>query len=725
MSFQNNVPTIFNKTYYLFPNDSLKMDGMQKSLINNYVKDGLFNYNFQNAYINQNPASEGGRNSKSLYESDFFVEPVTIPYKNYEPFPENRTENLTIYEILKPRLRSPKKMEHQIEISTESETITISSDRAKSSMMSKNVTNIDPIHFLEKQANNSGDHFRHLVTASERSDSNYVFDVTSERFENFSESTTLIATTETVFDSHMKSDSSKAYMEHDDIKIKIDSLTARIADTPLVNRGKSKTVDYDRQINETISSFEIHRNISSGKSNANSFLDPYEVKNLQLNNSTNDTDAMAMDASDVITQIYDPDLLRQPKMSDTLSVDNASLKNPKLDPKSFYDYFSKKMYTNTSGLQLPFPEYRPGNLYRYSDIYQRKPVIDVVYTRPTPVFEIFRPKTTTEEAPISSTTFDSMRTSVRVASTFYPNRIQDVTMIFGNAPTTVSSQKPQNRNDEDPDDDEYRDLMDPGFTMEKLAYLLIGTCCGLSILCLCVVVIAIKCRRVVVERRLKSRFRKRMYNHERMKDPSSPWQQQMFDHLMYFRRQPGDSSCSSAATDCNCRCVTWSLGPRNLESSNSSSRPMCGPNNRNSSYLCGQKKLPFGAASTLRYESMLGRNKKPISNPHKNRDSPPNTDSSHENDSLDQDSQDSRDGGVVHCTCIDYNVWPLTPGDVRRGFYGLYPGTGRYNNGECVQHPAVELRTISKDIPPPVTGSNYLDRSEGVVYWSSNDERLI
>lgn len=303
--------------------------------------------------------------------------------------------------------------------------------------------------------------------------------------------------------------------------------------------------------------------------------------------------------------------------------------------------------------------------------------------------------------------------------------MQDATMKFGNRiePTTASSvndKRSESRNEEEPDDAEYRDAIDPGFTMEKLAYLLIGTCCGLSILCLLIVVIAIKCRRAIVEKRIKAQFRKRMYQHERMKDMTQPWQQQMLDHFMYLHRRPGDSSCSSNTDSCNCRCVTWSLGARNLDAS----RPLCPTTTRNSLYLCGQKKLPFGAASSLRYESMLGRKRTSPEGTQQKSDSP-NTDSSHENDSLDLDS-DSREGDVQkHCTCIDYNGWPMGPSNVPHGYFSLCPNTGRYNTRHCTQHAPVELRTISRDIPPPVTGSNYLDRSEGVVYWSSNEERLI
>lgn len=299
-------------------------------------------------------------------------------------------------------------------------------------------------------------------------------------------------------------------------------------------------------------------------------------------------------------------------------------------------------------------------------------------------------------------------------------RIQDVTMKFGNRveTTTPFDKRPDYRHDEDPDDSEYRDSLDPGFTMEKLAYLLIGTCCGLSILCLFVVVIAIKCRRAIVEKRLKAQFKKRMYQHERMKDLTNPWQQQMFDHFMYLHRRPAGSSCSSNTDSCNCRCVTWSLGARNLDAT----RPLCPTTSRSSLYLYGQKKLPFGAASTLRFESMLGRKRSPE---HHQKIESPNTDSSHENDSLDLDS-DSREGdGPKQCTCIDYNIWPMPPANVPRGFFTLCPNPGRYNVGNCSQHPPVDLRTIARDLPPPVTGSNYLDRSEGVVYWSSNDERLI
>ncbi|GFY53733.1 uncharacterized protein TNIN_229741 [Trichonephila inaurata madagascariensis] len=361
--------------------------------------------------------------------------------------------------------------------------------------------------------------------------------------------------------------------------------------------------------------------------------------------------------------------------------------------------------------------------------------MDMAFSRPPPFFKV-RLSTTepTTEIPETPTTFESMRTSIRVSSTFYPNRLHAVTdkrgdniqssRVLINAGhhdeiwkrSRISNHPSQPALKEgEADESEFRDTAQPGFTMEKLAYLLIGTCCGLSILCLCVVVIAIKCRRALVEKRIKAQFQRRLYQHERMKD--SPWQHQMFDHFVYLHNQP-DNSSRSSANSCSCRCVTWSLGARNLEAS----RPLCPSNSRNSLYLCGQKKLPFGAASTLRYESMLGH--KSPSQGQNVRNESQNSDSSHENDSLEQNS-DSRDSTTSrHCTCINYTMWPM-PGDVRRGMYGLCPTAGHYVAGDCSHHSPEDIGAMPRNCPPPVTGSNYLDRSEGVVYWSSNDERLI
>ncbi|KFM58484.1 hypothetical protein X975_24872, partial [Stegodyphus mimosarum] len=481
----------------------------------------------------------------------------------------------------------------------------------------------------------------------------------------------------------------------------------------LYNHMNSEKPDISKQYlsNETSKYDTLNKNetIIATEAEDIKFTDSSKTTISEASDSTASRDRFAIKILENGTYIYEMDTIRQPKMSDSLNVDNTPFKRPKIDPKLFYDYFMKLPRANSSVFDYGVPEFSPGSFYLYPDIYRRKPVLDVAYSRPTPLFKT-PTQEMTEETPFDSTTFDSMRTSLKVSSTFYPNRMQDVTMKFGNRidltttfPTIITKDK-NTKNDEDPDDAEYRDSIDPGFTMEKLAYLLIGTCCGLSILCLCVVVVAIKCRRVLVEKRIKSQFRNRMYQHERMKDASTPWQQQLFDHFMYIHRHP-DSSTSSADS-CNCRCVTWSLGPRNLDAN----RPILPPN-RNSQYLCGQKKLPFGAASTLRYESMLGRNKRPSPAPlQQAKNEQPNTDSSHENDSLDQDS-DSRDSdGQRQCTCIDYTLWPMPPGNVRKGMYGMCPNSRRYDMGECGQHPPVELRSIARDCPPPVTGSNYLDR---------------
>ncbi|CAL1283430.1 unnamed protein product [Larinioides sclopetarius] len=439
-------------------------------------------------------------------------------------------------------------------------------------------------------------------------------------------------------------------------------------------------------------------------------------ENLKKNNISVTTEYLSTDA-EVTTEVPELNNGRQPKMTDKENQENKADKKSRLDPKTFYDYLMKQSMGNTF-YNFTLPEYRPGSFFRYDGTYPRKPVLDMAYTRPPPFFKV-RVTTRTpviETTTMMPTTFESKRTSFRVSSTFYPNRIQDVTMRFGNVndpPTTLPS--PTTKEGE-ADESEYRtNAVEPGFTMEKLAYLLIGTCCGLSILCLCVVVIAIKCRRALVEKRLKAQFQRRLYQHERMKD--SPWQQQMFDHFLYLHGQP-DNQSRSSANSCSCHCVTWSLGARNLEAS----RPLCPSNSRSSLYLCGQKKLPFGAASTLKFESML--NRKSPSPGHGCRNESQNSDSSHENDSLEQGSESRTSTGSRHCTCINYTMWPM-PGDVRRGMYGLCPTAGHYVAGDCTHHSPEDMGVMPRNCPPPVTGSNYLDRSEGVVYWSSNDERLI
>ncbi|GIY47041.1 uncharacterized protein CDAR_125741 [Caerostris darwini] len=426
----------------------------------------------------------------------------------------------------------------------------------------------------------------------------------------------------------------------------------------------------------------------------------------RLNSSSVDSRALSGETG-MMAKHLESEIIRQPKMTDTENSENDAVKKPKLDPKAFYDYLLK---ASTGGGMYNFslPEYRPGSFFRYDSVYPRKPVLDMAYTRPPPFFKVrVTTRTPVIETTETPTTFESLRTSVRVSSTFYPNRMQDVTMRFGNInepPTTLPPKEGEG------DESELRDAAaEPGFTMEKLAYLLIGTCCGLSILCLCVVVIAIKCRRHLVEKRLKAHLQRRLYKQD------SPWRQQMLDHFVYLHGQP-DNQSRSSANSCSCRCVTWSLGARNLDGC----RPLCPSNNsRNSLYLCGQKKLPFGAASTLRYESMLGR--KSPTGPCRNESQ--NSDSSHENDSLEQGSESrGRDSaGSRHCTCINYTVWPSP----MRGMYGLCPSAGHYVAGDCSYHSPEDIGAMPRNCPPPVTGSNYLDRSEGVVYWSSNDERLI
>ncbi|GFT19839.1 uncharacterized protein NPIL_565431 [Nephila pilipes] len=494
--------------------------------------------------------------------------------------------------------------------------------------------------------------------------------------------------------------------------------------------GKSRQINSNRsnpllpKLNKTIA-----RNVDVRESTLPDFFEVTTMPNiisetllrkisetLQRRNSSSGTERSSSRETETSTGSPEADVVRKPKMTDASNSENVAVKKPKIDPKSFYDYLMKASMGDAA-YNFTIPEFLPGNLYRYDGIYARKPVMDMAYSRPPPFFKVrlsTKEPTTTEMSEMP-TTFESMRTSLRVSSTFYPNRMQDITMRFGNVPEPPTTLPSPELKEGEADESEFRDAVQPGFTMEKLAYLLIGTCCGLSILCLCVVVIAIKCRRALVEKRIKAQFQRRLYQHERMKD--SPWQHQMFDHFVYLHGQP-DNSSRSSANSCSCRCVTWSLGARNLEAS----RPLCPSNSRSSLYLCGQKKLPFGAASTLRYESMLGH-KSPTPGQTARNESQ-NSDSSHENDSLEQNS-DSRDSTTSrHCTCINYTMWPM-PGDVRRGMYGLCPTAGHYVAGDCSHHSPEDMGAMPRNCPPPVTGSNYLDRSEGVVYWSSNDERLI
>ncbi|KAG8184170.1 hypothetical protein JTE90_010211 [Oedothorax gibbosus] len=420
--------------------------------------------------------------------------------------------------------------------------------------------------------------------------------------------------------------------------------------------------------------------------------------------------------SEITTKPPEQDVNRRPKMTDNTHSEN-DFKRPKLTSKTFYDYLMKAAERNAS-YNFTLPEFRPGNFYRYDGFYPRKPLLDAAYSRPPPFFKV----RLSTKSPITeeTTTFESKRTSILVSSTFYPNRMQDITMRFGNNNLNPTTPLPARKSFDEPDEpDEFRLSSESGsFTMEKLAYLLIGTCCGLSVLCLCVVVIAIKCRRRMVEKRIKAHFRKRMFPDPRpLKD--DPWlHQQMYDHFFYANNNNNtgllpDSSRSSR-NSCNCHCVTWTLGARNLDSS---SRPTPSTNRSNSSlYLCGQKKLPFGAASTLRFESMLGRKRPTV----RNDDPPPAPDSSSspESDSLEHDSSDSSEE-PRQCTCINYNIWPM-PGDVRR--FGVCPG--HYVTDDC-GHTPDDMGPLPRDCPPPVTGSNYLDRPGGRVFWSSNDERLI
>ncbi|XP_015915823.2 uncharacterized protein [Parasteatoda tepidariorum] len=429
-----------------------------------------------------------------------------------------------------------------------------------------------------------------------------------------------------------------------------------------------------------------------------------------------------------VTDLENADTIREAKMTNSNNTDNTA--HPKMDPKTFYEYFMKSNRTKSSTNHTGSPDYKHGGIFRYSDIFRRQPVLGGYgVTRRAPFFAI-RTETVMPVTGVPDTTptrFESLRTTtarVRVLSTFYPNRMRDFTMRFATVPDPTATvpnlfnKDTGQSSEEGSDEAEFQNAIEPGFTMEKLAFLLIGTCCGLSILCLCVVVIAIKCRRVFQEKKFKEHFRRRMYQHEALKDASSPWQQQIYDHFAYLNRHP--ESSRSSANSCNCHCVTWTLGPRNLEGS----KPLFGHHNRNSTFLGGQKKLPFGAASTLRYESMMGR-KRASPGMTQMRHEPPVSDSTPENDSLEQPDSDSRDSeGPRHCTCVDYTMWPIST-DVLRGMNRIYPSSRHYIAGDCSQHGAIDERPLPRDYPPPVTGSNYLDRSEGVVYWTSNNERLI
>ncbi|XP_022244708.1 uncharacterized protein LOC111086383 isoform X1 [Limulus polyphemus] len=318
-------------------------------------------------------------------------------------------------------------------------------------------------------------------------------------------------------------------------------------------------------------------------------------------------------------------------------------------------------------------------------------------------------------------------------------------------------------------------------TTEHLAYTLIGSCCGLSVVCLIVIAVTLKCRKLYVRRKLRhvkegdlvateiARFHNQSY-----------CMQDRGDYMTQLNLPTSSSSKSCESCICNCRSDPFTVGARNSD-----------PLSFHYQRYSRPRKLPFGAASALHFETLGINSRVKIKRtpflPHCEQNRNRSGHQSCETVSTDSHcnySDCSSISGSQECPCINSsdlglqenkrntsnrNSWiqcacmldeinqrrtktPKVPQPSRSK--ERYEGSLAFDNNcrtrmsvsssHLYRTPAPlrealtrftshcsplesshELSQIETALYPPVSGSNYLSNSDGVIFWSSNDERLI
>lgn len=338
-------------------------------------------------------------------------------------YTEKKAKNLTIYEILKPRLKS--NASEIIDFSPNQNSYSLQNDAVYHQI--QDITNVE--------SNNASD-ISVLDDEDEINNNTFVTNEIEDKIANFGNRMAIIpGRSDSIFG-----------IQYVMVNRNNFTITPQLNLTSLNGNFKSEQSEKDQNYTERTLSEDLGTDVDTeeiykreGYVSEAAFLEKdilRQKKNDSINEqipliensnktSYNNTSVenLSADGSEYQTLLYESDSIRRPKMTETINNDNTPFKNPKIDSKIFYDYFAKKPSSNLTLMEFPYPEYRPGNMFRYSDIYQRKPILDLLYTHSTSILhQKTDPAVVTEETMVNPTTFNSLRTPVRVLSTYYPNR---------------------------------------------------------------------------------------------------------------------------------------------------------------------------------------------------------------------------------------------------------------------------------------------------------------
>lgn len=332
-------------------------------------------------------------------------------------YAEKKAKNLTVYEILKPRLKT--NASEMIDFSSNQNSFSLQNDAMYHQIkdIGENETaNVSKVSFVHEEdaANNNTSAVNEIHDGIPKIDNSML--ITPSRSDlTFGVRYIMVNRSNFAIVPPPKSNGTHLYMNDKDFRNNTNSSVVTFSE-------KAKTGDSgsgESYLDETaFFQKDLLRKRNEDSISINKKNNDNLNKSVPYNNSGENLSA---DGSEYMTQLYESDPMRRPKMTENINNGNTPFKNPKIDSKMFYDYFAKRPSANSTLRDFPYPEYRPGNMFRYSDIYQRKPILDAVLTQPSSVQLLkTEPIAATEEPEMNPTTFNSLRSSVR--STYYPNR---------------------------------------------------------------------------------------------------------------------------------------------------------------------------------------------------------------------------------------------------------------------------------------------------------------
>lgn len=337
-----------------------------------------------------------------------------------------KANNLTIYEILKPRLKSNTTVPEIIDFSPDQNSFSLQNDavfhqikdsEGNGAPLTANSSFVDtefnssPL-LTNNTDNETPERANSMIIMPSRSDSSFGIKYVMVNRKNFEVYPAYSNDSNFVKDLTGGAPASDDFSEIENTKGSI-------------YPGRNHT---ENAIGENLTTERV---ILDGEEEINKIINLL-INTNRTSKTNNSAENLSADSSEYMTLLYESDSIRQPKMTEKVNSNNTPFKSPKIDSKMFYDYFAKKPPGNATLREFPYPEFRPGNMFRYSDIYQRRPILDAAYPRPTPIIKLAKAETraVTEETVMNPTTFNSLRTSVRVLSTYYPNRYKILFSLF-------------------------------------------------------------------------------------------------------------------------------------------------------------------------------------------------------------------------------------------------------------------------------------------------------